>query len=86
MKVLMFAALVCSANPHWPRAALVEAMNMHRSTTTNEVVARLTKNWDADVRAFDAVSDHILKMSDTLADGIIKQFPAPFSQRSTTRR
>ena len=24
-------------------------------TTTDEVVARLTKNWEADVRAFDAV-------------------------------
>jgi hypothetical protein len=29
-------------------------MNKHLSTTTDEVVARLTKNWDADVKAFDA--------------------------------
>jgi len=50
-------------------------MNTHLSTTTNEVVARLNKNWDEDVRAFDAVYDHILKMSDALSDGIIKQFP-----------
>ena len=32
----------------------------------------------ADVRAFDAVYDHILKMSDALADGIVKQFPDKF--------
>jgi hypothetical protein len=50
-------------------------MNVHLSTTTNEVVARLQKNWDGDVRAYDAVYDHILKLSDALADGIIKQFP-----------
>jgi hypothetical protein len=50
-------------------------LNTHLSTTTNEVVARLNKNWDDDVRAFDAVYDHILKMSDALTDGIIKQFP-----------
>ena len=53
-------------------------MKMHLSTTTDEVVARLTKNWDADVRAFDAVYDHILRMSDALSDGIVKQFPNKF--------
>jgi hypothetical protein len=41
----------------------------------DEVVARLQKNWDADVRAYDAVYDHILRMADELADGITKQFP-----------
>src|SRR5262245_42628843 len=34
------------------------------------MVARLNKNWDADVKAFDAVYDHILHMSDALSDGI----------------
>jgi hypothetical protein len=53
-------------------------MKKHLSTTTDEVVARLTKNWDADVRAFDAVYDHILHMSDALSDGIVKQFPDKF--------
>ena len=41
-------------------------------------MARLNKNWEGDVRAFDAVYDHILKMSDALADGIVKQFPDKF--------
>ena len=50
-------------------------MNTHLSTTTAEVVARLNKDWNADVRAFDAVYDHILKLSDALSDGIAKQFP-----------
>ena len=45
---------------------------------TDEVVARITKDWDRDVRAFDAVYAHILMMSDALTDGIIKQFPAKF--------
>jgi hypothetical protein len=72
------AEFLSKANPHWPQATLVEMMNMHLSTTTDEVVARLTKNWDRDVQAFDAVYLHILKMSDALADGIIKQFPDKF--------
>ena len=72
------ATFLSKANPNWPRATLAQMMSMHLSTTTDEVVARLTKNWDADVRAFDAVYNHILAMADALSDGIIKQFPAKF--------
>jgi uncharacterized membrane protein YphA (DoxX/SURF4 family) len=70
------ATFLSKAIRNWPRAVLVQMMNTHLSTTTDEVVARLTKNWEADVRAFDAAYAHILAMSDALADGIIKQFPA----------
>jgi hypothetical protein len=75
------AEFLSKANSNWPRATLVDMMKMHLSTTTDEVVARLNKNWDADVRAFDAVYDHILKMSDALADGIVKQFPEKFASK-----
>jgi hypothetical protein len=72
------ADFLSKANPNWPKATLVDMMKKHLSTTTDEVVARLNKNWDADVRAFDAVYDHILYMSDALSDGIVKQFPDKF--------
>jgi hypothetical protein len=72
------ADFLSKANPNWPRATLVAMMNTHLSTTTDEVVARLTKNWEQDVRAFDAVYRHILDMSDALSDGIVKQFPNRF--------
>jgi hypothetical protein len=72
------ADFLSKANPNWPRATLVDLMNKHLSTTTDEVVARLNKKWDDDVRAFDAVYDHILHMSDAISDGIVKQFPDKF--------
>ena len=72
------AEFLSKANPHWPRATLADMMKVHLTTTTNEVVARLNKNWDADVRAFDEVYRHILMMSDALSDGIVKQFPNKF--------
>jgi len=78
------AEFLSKANPNWPRATLVDMMNKHLSTTTDEVVARLTKNWDADVKAFDAVYDHILHMSDALAEGIVKQYPDKFSGAVST--
>ena len=59
----------------------VDMMKKHLSTTTDEVVARLNKDWDADVRAFDAVYEHILQMSDALSEGIVKQFPEKFGLR-----
>lgn len=73
------ADFLSKANPHWPRATLVDLMKGHLSTTTKEVVARLNKNWDEDVRAYDEVYRHILMMSDALSDGIVKQFPEKFA-------
>ncbi|MGE5359321.1 MAG: hypothetical protein ACM3NQ_09900 [Bacteroidales bacterium] len=73
------ADFLSRANANWPRAALVEAMNMHLDTTTREVVDRLRGNYADDVAAFDAVYDHILHMADVLSEGIIKQFPQRFA-------
>jgi hypothetical protein len=73
------AEFLSKANPHWPKDALASLMTRHLSTTTAEVVARLNKDWDADVRAFDEVYEHILQMADALSDGIIKQFPGKFA-------
>jgi hypothetical protein len=81
---VQIADFLAKANPNWPRATLVDMMKMHLSTTTNEVVMRLNKNWAGDVQAYDAVSDHILKMSDALADGIVKQFPEKFGNKPTS--
>ena len=83
------STFLSKANPtYWPKATVLDMMKKHLSTTTTEVVARLNKNWDDDVRAYDAVYDHILHMSDALADGIVKQFPDKFgaSASATTAR
>jgi hypothetical protein len=72
------ADFLASANPNWPQATMRDMMAKHLATTTDEVTARLNKKYDDDVRAYDAVYDHILMMSDALSDGIIKQFPDKF--------
>ena len=73
------AALLHGANPrHWPLAALRAEMGMHLGLTTQEAVAHLQRRWQADVAAYDRVHQHILHMSDVLADGIVAQFPARF--------
>jgi len=82
------ADFLSKANPNWPRATLLDMMNTHLSTTAAELTARLNKDWEGDVRAYDAVYDHILHMSDALSDGIVKQFPEKFGNAavSTTGR
>jgi hypothetical protein len=72
------ATFLSNANPNWPKDVLVNMMKAHLATTTDEVVARLKHDWDADVKAYDAVYDHILMMADALSDGIVKQFPGKF--------
>ena len=76
---VQIAEFLSKANPHWPKDVVTDLMKKHLSTTTNEVVARLNKDWDADVRAFDEVYGHILHMADALSEGIVKQFPNKFT-------
>jgi hypothetical protein len=72
------AAFLSGANPHWPRKTMQSMLRQHLDFTTDEVVARLKKDWPADVKAYDEGHDHMLMFADTLAEGIAKQFPAKF--------
>jgi hypothetical protein len=53
-------------------------MHKHLALTTEEAVARLQGNWNADVAAYDKIHHHILHMSDLLSTGLVKQFPKRF--------
>jgi hypothetical protein len=73
------AAFLSRANPtSWRPAATRSMMRAHLGLTTNEVVARLKRDWAADVRAYDRVHRQILHMADMLSDGIVAQFPGRF--------
>jgi len=71
------AAFLSGANPsNWPAADMKAMMHDHLDLTTAELVARLHKDWSADVAAYDRVHAQILKMADMLSSGIAAQFPA----------
>ena len=46
--------------------------------TTGEVVARLKKDWAADIKAYDEGHEHMLMFADMLTEGIQQQFPVKF--------
>ncbi len=69
------ARFLSGANPaNWPEAAVYDLLEQHLRLTKAEAVARLTKDWSADVKAFDDIFTEIVVVADTLAAGIAKQF------------
>jgi hypothetical protein len=73
------AVFLSAANPtNWPEATMKQMMQHHLQHTTAEAVARIQKDFAADVAAYDMVHTQILEMSKALSDGIIKQFPEKF--------
>ena len=76
------AAFLTGANPHWGKKETQSMLREHLTFTTNEVVARLKKDWAADIKAYDDGHVHMLMFADALADGIAKQFPTKFSRTS----
>lgn len=69
------ATFLSGANPHWPREALVSMLNSHLALTTQAAVARLQRDWNGDVAAFDRIFAQAMEMADALTDGIRAQFP-----------
>ena len=52
----------------------------HLEYTTQEVVARLKKDWAVDTEAYEKGQVHMLMFADVLKDGIVKKFPGKFSK------
>jgi hypothetical protein len=74
------AEFLSSANPNnWPADEMKAMMREHLDLTTQEVVARLHQDWQADIGAYDRVHLHILQLADVLTNGIVAQFPSDFA-------
>lgn len=62
----------------WPLETVKLMLREHLAATTAEVKARVEKDWDADIAAFENVRQQALKMADALSDGIRSQHPEKF--------
>ena len=72
------AAFENSINPNWDKAARTSMWHNHLDITKAEALARLTKNYTADISDFDQIETQAMIMADSIADGIVKQFPDKF--------
>ena len=78
--VAEIASFLAGANPNWPEKDVLDLLSLHLKLTKDEVVARLTKDWAADVKAFDDIFNEILVVADTLTNGLVAQFPDKFGR------
>lgn len=75
------AAFLSGANPkNWPLADMKAGMKMHLDMTLQEAVDHLQGHYDADVKDYDKIHNHILGLADLLSSGIEKQFPEKFAK------
>lgn len=72
------ADFLSTANPNYSNKTLKDMLHKHLEFVTAQVVARLNKDWKADISSYDKGEDHMIMFADTLIDGIIKQFPKKF--------
>ena len=68
------AAAFSSINPFYPKEEVRNMLYEHLRLTTNEVSARLKKDYTADVKAYDLVQKEALQMAMFFVDGIVRQF------------
>ncbi|WP_434799391.1 hypothetical protein [Terrisporobacter vanillatitrophus] len=64
-----------SANPNYSDKVLKDMLHKHLQYVTDQVVAKLNKDWNADIQAYDKGEDHMIMFADIITDGLIKQFP-----------
>jgi hypothetical protein len=75
------ARFLAAANPeNWAFDHMSAHMRHHLDLTLQEAVARLTGDYAGDIAAYDEVRTQILDLADTLANGIIDQFPERFGR------
>jgi len=72
------SAFLSKANLNWKLDDMKKMMHDHLQLTTDEAVARIKKDYDADIAAYDKVHNEIPEMADMLTNGIVKQFPEKF--------
>ena len=65
-------------NPFYPYEEVRQMFYTQLQLTTYEVSARLKKDYEADIKAYDTVQREILRMSKFFVDGIVRQFPNLF--------
>ena len=74
------ARFLAGANPNWPEKDVLDLLSLHLKLTKDEAVARLTRDYAADVKAFDDIFTEIMVLADALHYGLVAQFPDRFGK------
>ena len=72
------SSFLSSPNPNYSAKTLNDMLYKHLQFVTDQVVARLNRDWKADIESYDKGEYHMIEFADIITDGIIKQFPKKF--------
>jgi len=67
-------------NPLWDKQYMRRMFYRHLEYVTLQVSCRIKKDWDSEIRAYDDGLQHVLLLSDLLANGVVQQFPEKFKE------
>lgn len=70
-------------NSYWDTSTLSSLWADHLSLTLDEITYRVSKNWSSDILNFDKILNNAHKLADSLACGVISQFPLKFCTMSS---
>ena len=71
--------LLCTANKYYSIDELTDIFRTYLILTKYQFIARIDGDYSAEIMYFDMGLNHIMRISDYLADGIVKEF---FSEQS----
>jgi len=74
------ATFLSSANPNWPKDAVLGALKTHGGFHMTQIEQVNAKNFAGEAKTWASMKAQIDQVADILADGIVKQFPQKFSQ------
>ncbi len=72
------AIILSDENPNYGFGELKMMLHEHMRLMTEMAGARVKKDYDSDIRAYDIAHDQVLKLSDILSEGIVAHFPDRF--------
>jgi hypothetical protein len=72
------AKYLANANPNLPEATLQSALEMHVSMTALMIDDHVQGNYTAEAAELNMANTHMAGLFSTLAQGIVKQYPAKF--------
>lgn len=73
------ADFLSGADPSLSNSELKDMLHKHLDFVTAQAVARINKDWKADVDNYDKGEIHMIKFADMISNGIVKQFPEKFA-------
>jgi hypothetical protein len=72
------AAFLASINPYWSQEEWRMMLYEHLRLLTEEVAARIAKDYEKNVATNNLIEPQALQMADVMTNGIVQQFPSLF--------